>query len=800
MRHTKKKTSGFPRVVCAVIANHRPILSAAVLALTLCTALQAEDGYELWLRYHPLSDPGRYSATVTQIVSPSTSPTGTAIRTELKRALDSLLNRSVPLVDAVGQSGAIVAGTPATCPTVGNLGWGASLDQRGDDGYRIESTTNGGRAVTVIASRTEIGVLYGTFHFIRLVQTLQSIDALRIQSRPRVQRRLLNHWDNLSGSIEQGFAGGSLWDWSMLPGTIKPRYIDYARANASIGINGAVLNNVNANAQILTAGYISRVAALSGAFRPYGIRVYLTARFSAPQEIGGLSTSDPMNAGVRAWWKSKADEIYTAIPDFGGFLVKANSEGQPGPQSYGRTHAQGANCLAEALAPHNGIVMWRAFVYDQNAPDRARTAYDEFKPLDGQFGANVIVQAKNGPIDFQPREPVHPLFGGMPNTAIAAELEITAEYLGYSTHGVYAGPMWEEVLNFDTHAAGIGSTVGGIIDGSVYNYPITVIAGVANTGTDINWCGHHFLQANWYAFGRFAWDHTLSARQILEEWAPMTWSTNRTVTDTIVAMLMGSHEVCVNFQEPLGLVHQMNASYHYDPAPGQWSSRPDWSPPYYNRADTLGLGFNRTATGTDFVNQYFAPVRDMFANISTCPEKYLLFFHHVCWAWPMKSGRTLWDELNAKYNEGVQYTTDMRSRWSSLQSAIDSRRFSEVSSKLQGQESHAKSWRSTMLSYFQTFYDKRVACGATLTRSDQFPDQAANPPGITSTNRWYIIDIKSSGRHAVSVCNASGAMVWSGRGSDCASYRLDRRNMAPGIYVTLIEFGNQRLMQRFLIP
>ena len=433
---------------------------------------------------------------------------------------------------------------------------------------------------------------------------------------PRIRHRVLDHWDNLNRTVERGYAGFSLWDWHKLPDYRSPRYTDYARANASIGINGTVLTNVNANATSLTAEYLAKAAALADVFRPYGIRVYLTARFSAPIEIGGLTTADPLDPAVAAWWKRKADEIYGFIPDFGGFLVKANSEGQPGPQDYGRTHADGANVLADALAPHGGLVMWRAFVYSNEVPDdRAKQAYNEFQPLDGKFRPNVLVQVKNGPIDFQPREPFHPLFGAMPKTPLMMEFQITQEYLGFATHLVYLAPLFEETLRADTHAKGEGSTVARVIDGSLHGHALTGIAGVANIGTDRNWCGSVFACANWYAFGRLAWDHALTSDAIADEWIRRTFGNDPALVAPVKEMMLGSREAAVDYMTPLGLHHQMAEGHHYGPGP--WVSqarRADWTSVYYHRADANGIGFDRTATGSNAASQYFPPVAEVFGN------------------------------------------------------------------------------------------------------------------------------------------------------------------------------------------
>ena len=557
----------------------------------------------------------------------------------------------------------------------------------------------------VIAANRDIGALYGAFALLRQLQTERSLRDIAVASAPRIQLRLLDHWDNLDGSVERGYAGSSLWDWARLPDSLSARYRDYARANASIGINGTVLTNVNANAQVLTPSYLTKVAALASVFRPYGITVYLTARFSAPIEIGGLRTADPLDSTVRSWWRHKADEIYRLIPDFGGFLVKANSEGQPGPQDYKRTHADGANMLAEAVAPHGGVVMWRAFVYSSEVPgDRVKQAYDEFMPLDGAFRENVLVQVKNGPLDFQPREPFHPLFGAMPKTPLMMEFQITKEYLGQDTHLVFLAPLFAEVLNADTFAKGQGSPVGRVIDGSLHGYRRTGIAGVANIGNDRNWTGSHFNQANWYAFGRLAWDHALSPSEIADEWIRMTWSNDALVVARVKEMMLSSREAVVNYMTPLGLAHIMATGHHYGPGP--WVSRlarADWTPVYFHRADTLGIGFDRTASGSNAVAQYFPPVRDRYASRETVPDSVLLWFHHVGWTERLSSGRTLWEELVHRYNAGVDSVRAMQRAWQTLQTNVDSERFAEVNAYLAIQEKEARWWRDAVVQYFQTF-------------------------------------------------------------------------------------------------
>lgn len=524
---------------------------------------------------------------------------------------------------------------------------------------------------------------------------------------PKLQRRMLNHWDNLNGTIERGYAGYTLWDWQRLPGYIDPRYRDYARANASIGINGTVLNNVNANARSLTTEYLIKAAALADVFRPYGIRVYLTARFSAPKELRALNTADPLDPEVRQWWKDKVKEIYKYIPDFGGFLVKANSEGQPGPQDYKRTHADGANMMAEALEPYGGIVMWRAFVYENSRNvDRAGNGYEEFKPLDGKFNKNVFVQPKNGPIDFQPREPFHPLFGAMPQTPLMLEFQITQEYLGYATNLAYLGPLFEECLDADTYTKGKGTTVANVLEDYNRSHGISGIAGVANIGTDINWCGHLFGQSNWYAFGRMAWNPELSSEEVADEWLRMTFNNNTSFVNPIKEMMQQSRETVVNYRNPLGLNHIMNFATHYGPGP--WYKDPHWDAKDYHKADETGIGVDRTSKGSNVVNQYAKPLAEILENLNTCPQKDLLWFHHLPWDYKMPSGKILWDELVAYYYKGVDEVRGMRKLWDSMEGKIDAERFNHVKQLLKVQEDEAIWWRDGCVLYFQTFSKRPI--------------------------------------------------------------------------------------------
>jgi alpha-glucuronidase len=695
-----------------------------LLAAVLCAAsstVYSEDGYQLWLRYNKLTDASiinQYKVYTQAIVLEKESSTLLLARQELQQALQGLLQTNVTFNNTL-QGSSIIIGTPSSSAIIASLALSDKLKAAGDEGFVIVQTRIKNKPCVAIAANRDIGVLYGTFHFIRLLQTQQRIENIAVTSAPAIKHRILNHWDNLDRTVERGYAGFSLWDWHRLPGYIDERYIDYARANASIGINGTVLTNVNANAQVLTEPYLKKVAALANVFRPYGIKVYLTARFSAPVEIGGLSTADPLDANVKAWWKKKVEEIYTYIPDFGGFTVKANSEGQPGPQNYNRNHADGANMLAEALAPHNGIVMWRAFVYSNEVPeDRAKQAYNEFKPLDGSFAKNVLVQVKNGPIDFQPREPFHPLFGAMPKTPLMMEFQLTQEYLGFATHLVYLAPLFKECLDADTYIKGQGSTVARVVDGSLENHSLTGIAGVANIGNDRNWTGHPFAQANWYALGRLAWNPSLSSETIAEEWIRATFTNDEKSVSTLKDMMLASREVTVQYMTPLGLHHIMGWNHHYGPAP--WikdKPRADWTSVYYHQADENGIGFNRTTTGSKALLQYTPEVQKIYSSPETCPEEYLLWYHHVPWNYKVKSGRTLWDELCYRYYQGADSVRRMQQQWNTLKGIVDAERFQQVSSLLAIQHQEAIWWRNACVLYFQTFSKKDIPSG--LEKPDQ---------------------------------------------------------------------------------
>lgn len=668
--------------------------------------INPQDGSKLWFTHmQPAS--GISNDHPGSIYVPQESATFSIITNELESGLNTLFGTSPDIVKKL-KTGSVFVGT-SDIETVNNYIDSNELKSLGNDGFIIRTFKS--PDITLITANNEISALYGTFHYLRLLQTtntsLQNID---IKEIPSYQRRIINHWDNLDGSVERGYAGRSIWKWDELPEVISPKYIQYARANASIGINGTVLNNVNASPDILKPEYLKKVQAIAGVMRPYGIKVYLAVNFSSPKALGGLATADPLNEEVKNWWQKKADEIYQLIPDFGGFLVKANSEGLPGPQDFGRTHADGANMLADALASHKGIVMWRAFVYSPSPDDRAKQAYNEFMPLDGKFRKNVIIQVKNGPVDFQPREPFSPLFGSMKHTTLMPELQITQEYLGYSDHLVYLGTLYKEVLDADTYVQGQNSTVAHITDGSMFGDSITAIAGVANIGQDINWCGHHFAQANWYVFGRLAWNNQLTAKEIATEWLKQTFSHDQRFINDLSNVMMQSREAAVNYMTPLGLHHLMGWSHHYGPEP--WcavpGARPDWMPSYYHKADSIGIGFDRSSTGSNAVSQYAEPLRSMFNDPALCPDAYLLWFHHVPWNYTLRNGNDLWTELCYKYSSGVDDARRFQKIWDDNRENVDPQRFEAVKQKLVIQAKEAIWWRDACLLYFQTFSQRPI--------------------------------------------------------------------------------------------
>lgn len=675
-----------------------------ILLLCCMQWVHAENGYELWLRYQQvdnLSLRDAYRQKNTKVFFPGSSERLQTAKAELQAGLKGLLDISLNPTGTVEEN-TLVVGTPQTIPWLQKQSFYTDMDGLGSEGYLILSSKVDGKKVTVITSKTDIGILYGVFRYLRLMQTDQSLDKLAIKESPKLTHRVLNHWDNLNGTVERGYAGYSIWNWERLPSYKEQRYTDYARANASIGINGAVLNNVNAQAKSLRTDWLVKAAGLADVFRPYGIKVYLTAKFSAPKEIGGLKTADPKDPQVQQWWKDKAKEIYSLIPDFGGFLVKANSEGQPGPQDYGSSHADGANMLADALAPYNGVVFWRAFVYqNERHVDRVTNGYNEFKPLDGKFKDNVFVQPKNGAIDFQPREPFHPLFGGMPDTPLAMEFQITQENLGHAGHLVYLGTLFEETLQSDTYQNGKGSTVSKSLQSYQKSHGISALAGVPNIGTDLNWTGHLFGQANWYAFGRLAWNPDMSSAKIAEDWARMTFSNEESVLSPVLKIMLMSRETYVNYSMPLGLNHIMNYDTHNGPEP--WHDDPMWTAFDYHKITKDSIGVDRTARGSGATKQYHSPVYEQFNDIKKCPQEYLLWFHRVPWTYKMASGKTLWDELVIHYYKGVDEVRLMQTIWDGLKGKIDGERFDHVASLLKFQEQEAIWWRDGCLLFFQEY-------------------------------------------------------------------------------------------------
>ena len=710
---------------------------AALIAWLLCMIpclARPEDGYDLWMRYHLLDAPwlARDRRVAQEIVA--TDPAAAA-PAELRRGVAGLLGKEPHTGTRPTRDGAIVLGTPQSSSLI--AGMHLDLHALGAEGYLLRAVPLAGRHAIVVAANSDAGVLYGTFALLRLMQTHRPLAALDVESTPRIQRRVLDHWDNLDGTIERGYAGHSIWDWQKLPDYLAPRYVDYARACASLGINGTLLTSPNADSVSLTPAYLKKAAALAAVFRPYGLHVYLAPRFTAPMELGGLTTADPADPAVRRWWQTKVDEIYRYIPDLGGFVVKANSEGQPGPMDYGRSHADGANLFADALAPHGGVVMWRAFVYsNRQGEDRARQAFDQFVPLDGAFRDNVMLQVKNGPIDFQPREPVHPLFGAMPKTPLVLEFQITKEYLGFATHLVYLGPLYQEVLRFDT-ARGPGSSVARIVDGSLEQHAISGIAGDSNIGTDRNWTGSEFDQANWYVFGRLAWDPARDARDIAEEWVRMTFSNDPRFVGPVVAMMMGSREAAVDYMTPLGLAHLMAAGAHYGPGAWQGAAVPTvGDPPYFHRADAAGIGFDRTASGSNAASQYSPSVAAQFQDLRQTPEKYLLWFHHLPWDYRLASGRTLWDELVMHYTQGVATVRDMRATWATLAPYVDAQRYAEVTSFLSIQEHEAQWWRDATLAYFQSISQRPFPAGYAAPERTLAEYEAISVPYAPGNPGW----------------------------------------------------------------
>lgn len=684
------------------------IFSLSFLFVLIFASAYSNDGYKLWMQYYPIENAQNWQKEgIAEYQINGTSPTLAIIHDEIKRAgkgffnFEPAKNQNNPKLIISKLSDLNSATFQINKEKITALG---------EDGFSISKSKN---AETLILANTDIGLLYGSFHYLQMIQKGSKIPTEGIFQSPKIKHRVLNHWDNLDRTVERGYSGFSIWNWHRLPRHIDQQYLDYARANASIGINGTVLTNVNANSLVLTTEYLEKVKALADAFRPYGIKVYLTARFSSPIELGRLKTADPLNEEVQNWWKEKAKEVYDYIPDFGGFVVKADSEGQPGPHNYGRTQTDGANMLADAVAPFGGIVMWRAFVYSENTPDdRHKQAYNEFKPIDGEFRNNVIVQVKNGAIDFQPREPFHPMFGAMPQTPLMMEFQITQEYLGHDTHLAFLAPMFEEVLKEDTFVNGKGSEVAKIIEGSLDGYSLSAMAGVANIGTDRNWTGHHFHQANWFAYGKLAWNPYENSEKIADDWLRLTFNNDDTFITPVKNMMIASREMVVNYMTPLGLHHIMAESHHYGPGP--WvtgGSRADWTSTYYHQASESGVGFDRTESGSNALGQYADDLQSEWGNINSIPEKYLLWFHHVSWDHKLQNGENLWNNLAMHYQKGVDEARANVKLWESMKGKIDQERFEHTLSFMKIQAEEAQWWKDACLLYFGQFSKMPLPAG-----------------------------------------------------------------------------------------
>lgn len=696
---TKKKT------ICLLLATVMG-LNTGILANE---ATDDPGNPSVWLNYQPLTKKLRneWSDVTQRVYCPGSSAVVLNARHVLRVAVEKMISHKCMITGNVDEKGTVVIGTVEQLKALLPETIVAKVETLSDEGYMIASALLGEKRSTVIVSKSEIGVLYGTFHFIRLMQTGKPVDALNLISEPAIAYRMLNHWDNMDGSIERGYGGSSLWKWDELPEYVNGQCYDYARFCASIGINGIVLNNVNADPKILLQDNLLKVAALADVLRTWGIRIYLSVNFASPLNpsgapgqpqnwsgVGTLTTADPMDPAVRDWWTKKAAEIHALIPDFGGFLVKADSEGMPGPRSYNRSHVDGANMLADALTPVGGTLIWRAFVYGK-INDRQMEAFNEFKPFDGKFRDNVFLQVKNGPLDFQPREPFNPLFGAMPDTDLALELQIAKEYLGHATTLAYLGPMWTEILRSDTYAKGSGSTIAKVIDGSLYGSKKSCIAGVANTGDGAEWCGSLFNQANWYAYGRLAWDPRLSAEAIAEEWIAMTIPCEAETRTTILKMMMGSYEALVDYSMPMGLNLLCAYDGHYAPSPETRVK--------FHKADANGLGFDRTRQGSNYVGQYHPELQAIFNDPEKIPLNLLLWFHHVPWDAQLSTGRALKDELTFRYNRGVAAVDQMADTWKSLAGKVPPEMHASVMKKLLEEKQYARQWRDTCVRYFSSF-------------------------------------------------------------------------------------------------
>ena len=683
------------------------VFSVSCYASSLIEAknVRLNSGYNMWLNYKPIQDPkilNYYRSSLTNIVFQHSSKTTIVIKEELSKALEKLLDEKVVFNNKVQKGSLIFLNSKYSIhrkyvskKTI------SELETIGNEGYLILNKKLNGNKTTLILANSDIGLLYGSFHLLRLIQTRQNLSKIDIKESPKVKYRIANHWDNLDRSVERGYAGLSIWNWEELPLKISRRYKDYARFCASIGINSVVINNVNADARFISTENLKKIAILEDIFSPYGLKIFIAINFNSPQIIGNLDTADPLNEKVVYWWKKKVEEIYQYIPHMGGFLVKADSEGQPGPNSYGRTHADGANMLAKSLTPYQGVVMWRAFVYGKKQKDRIREAYDEFKPLDGLFDDNVIIQVKKGPLDFMPKEPFSPLLGALKNTNTMIEFQVTQEYLGNENHLLYKGAMYDEILKSDTYAEGKGTLVGDVISGKTYDYKHTGMAGVVNPGMAENWTGHPFVQSSWYAFGRLAWNYKEDPWIIAKDWVKMTFSNNEEVVKKIIKIMKLSERAAVNYREPLGLTHIGNSS-HYGPAP--WSSRSN----YFHQADEYGLGYDRSKTGSNAIAQYNEPLQSLFNNKKTTPEELLLWFHHVSWEYKMKSGMSMWEELVAHYYKGVEEVKEIQKLWSTLSGVIEKEKFTEIDNLLKRQLHDAIIWRDSCVLYFQLFSKKII--------------------------------------------------------------------------------------------
>lgn len=654
--------------------------------------LPPEDGRELWLRYRPVLSDARmleYHRQLTQVVRQGEHPILGSAEAELVRGLSALLGRTVPAASTPSGSGSVVLGTRASSPAVASAVPESELADVGPEGFVLRWAGGRDGGVLVVAGGGERGVLYGAFHLLRLVQTEQRLAELDVRERPANALRLHNHWDNINDTVERGYAGASIFQWSV-PG-LSPLVHGYARSMASLGLNRTVVNNVNANPRFLTPAMLDEVALVADALRPWGVRLMLSANFASPIVLGGLPDADPLDPAVAAWWRDKADEIYEKIPDFGGFLVKANSEGQPGPTNYGRTHAEGANVIADAVAPHGGLVIWRAFVYDLSDGDVSTDAYDTFKPLDGQFADNALVQAKYGPVDFHVREPVHPLFGGLPNSRMTLELQVTQEHVGHSTHLCYLVPWWKQVLDFDIHADGPGTTVAKVVAGESYGAGLGGLSGVSNFGDATNWTGHHLAAANAYGFGRLAWDPTLEPAQITREWLAMTFGARPALVRRMSEVLLGSWAVFERYTSPLGIGNLVNGSGgHYDPAPetGQHS-------------DAETVGNDRTvATGTGYTGLYHEPWRSTYESLETVPDELILFMHRVPYEHRLHSGKTVIQHIYDSHFTGLEEAYAEREAWLEVHRWVDDRRHAETVERFDAQMAHATVWRDTIVGYF----------------------------------------------------------------------------------------------------